>query len=113
MRIILKTVQGEIIPFLHDGSACNYVDVGDDPEPALVHFRKQNPLVAYYEIDTDYETAQAKKQQYSKINQKYLSETANIREAIRQVLDTGKDATDLRAKLAAKQAQWKNDLLGV
>jgi len=90
----------------HDYTFANNVDCMIE---VFSEIQKLNPEIIAWQEDPE----EVKKAIYAEINQKYLAEIANIREAIRLCIDTGKDVVALRGKLAEKQAEYKSALLAV
>ena len=114
MRMQFLNANGEIIKFKSGfGKILEYALPGSDAEATFKYYQGINPDIASWQIDAEYEAVQTKKSAYAEINTQYSAEISNIREAIRLVLDRGGDATTLRAKLAAKQAEYKAALLAV
>lgn len=114
MRINFYNFAVEKISFKNDaGETLTYADAPMPPDELMRYYQRLNPNIASWQEDADYAAEQQKKQQYAAVNQQYTTEINNIREAIRLVLDRGGDTTALRAKLTAKQVEYKAALLGV
>ena len=79
----------------------------------MQYYQRFTPEIVSWKIDSDYAAAQAKKAAYAAVNDKYTTEIASIREAIRCMQDAGKSAATVQAKLTAKQAEYKAALLGM